>query len=259
VSPTTVYLLYLVFTLGAAGIYFLLPKAGRSKTLIGAVFGLSAVAALVVVLASQVVPAVSNAFYFYVLAVIAVIAAGRVITHPRPVYSAIYFVLLVVAVAALLVLLHAEFMAAALIIVYAGAILVTYLFVIMLAQSEGAVTYDRRSREPFMAVLAGFLLMGAVAGKAGDLPERPAPRSMTASFAPTEGSAAPDALPPEGNTAAMGRVIMTRYVVALEIAGVLLLVAMIGAIVLARKKIPSERHGPVRPPLGQIGKEVEPF
>ncbi len=258
-SPSTAYLLYLVFTLGAAGVYFLLPKAGRSKTLIGAVFGLSGVAALIIVLATQLEGTVSNAFCFYAFAAIAIIAAGRVITHPRPVYSAIYFVLLVVAVAALLVLLQAEFLAVALIIIYAGAILVTYLFVIMLAQSGGALTYDRRSREPFMAVLAGFLLMGAVAGKAGDLPEKSDPEAIATSFAKPGEQAEPDARQPEGNTASMGRAIMTRYVVALEIAGVLLLIAMIGAIALAKKKVPSEGRAAVGPPLGQIGKEVPPF
>ena len=46
-SSSTAYILYMVFTLGAVGVYFLLPRAGRSKTLIGAVFGLSAVAALI--------------------------------------------------------------------------------------------------------------------------------------------------------------------------------------------------------------------
>jgi NADH-quinone oxidoreductase subunit J len=159
-------------------VYFLLPKAGRSKTLIGAVFGLAAVAAFIILAATRIVAPDSGAVYFYVFATIAILAAARVITHPKPVYCAIYFVLVVVAVAALLVLQQAEFLAVALIIIYAGAILVTYLFVIMLAQQGGAPTYDRRSREPFRAVLAGFVLMAAVASKAADLPERPAARRL---------------------------------------------------------------------------------
>ena len=61
------------------------------------------------------------------------VGAIRVVTHPKPVYSALYFVLTVFASAGLFVLLWAEFMAAALVLIYAGAILVTYVFVIMLA------------------------------------------------------------------------------------------------------------------------------
>ena len=58
-------------------------------------------------------------------------SAIRVITHPHPVYAALYFILTIIAMAGLILLLSAEFMAFAVIIVYAGAILVTYLFVIM--------------------------------------------------------------------------------------------------------------------------------
>ena len=74
--------------------------------------------------------------YFWAFAAIAVAGAVRVVTHPRPVYSALYFVLTVFATAGLFILLWAEFMAAALVLIYAGAILVTYVFVIMLASSS---------------------------------------------------------------------------------------------------------------------------
>ena len=143
-------LLYFIFALGGAGIYFLLPRGDRPKVVVGAILGLSAVIALIIVLATQVMSSGPAGAYFYVFATIALVAAARVITHPKPVYSAIYFVLVVVAVAALLVLLHAEFVAIALIIIYAGAIMVTYLFVIMLARQPGSPIYDRRAREPFL-------------------------------------------------------------------------------------------------------------
>src|SRR5947207_1273185 len=71
--------------------------------------------------------------FFWLFSAIAIAGAVRVVTHPRPVYSALYFVLVVMASAGLFILLWAEFMAAALVIIYAGAILVTYVFVIMLA------------------------------------------------------------------------------------------------------------------------------
>src|SRR4051812_35689133 len=71
--------------------------------------------------------------YFWIFSAIAIIGAIRVVTHSKPVYSALYFVLTVFASAGLFLLLWAEFMAAALVLIYAGAILVTYVFVIMLA------------------------------------------------------------------------------------------------------------------------------
>jgi hypothetical protein len=82
--------------------------------------------------------------YFWIFSAIAIIGALRVITHAKPVYSALYFVLTVFATAGLFLLLWAEFMAAALVIIYAGAILVTYVFVIMLA-AEATTTSDSRS------------------------------------------------------------------------------------------------------------------
>jgi NADH-quinone oxidoreductase subunit J len=245
-------MLYLIFTLGGVGLYFLLPNPGRSKTVAGAILGLSALAALLVLLIVRVTPGATTG-YFYLFAAIALIAAVRVITHPRPVYSAVYFVLVVVAVAALLVLQGAEFLAIALIIIYAGAILVTYLFVIMLAQPTGSPAYDRRAREPFFTVLVGFILMGAVAGKAGDLPAGTQPPTVPVSSAESVAGW------PDGNTAAVGQDVMTKYVTALEIAGVLLLISMVGAIALARKRVPSEEVAPPERPLGEVGKEVAPF
>ncbi|MGD2108003.1 MAG: NADH-quinone oxidoreductase subunit J [Phycisphaerae bacterium] len=256
-TSTTAYLLYLIFALGGAGLYLALPKAGKQQSAAGAVLGVLAVVALLIVLATQVVVPGARWGYFVVFATIAILASARVITHPKPVYSALYFVLVVVAVAALLVLQHAEFLAVALIIIYAGAILVTYLFVIMLAHQAGSQVYDRRSREPFLAVLAGFVLMAAIAGQS----ER-VPRGAFAEpgVPPAFGAVANGGrLMSEGNTSGVGAVVMTNHVVALEVAGLLLLISMIGAIAMSRKKLPAEGFTAPRKPVGQIGKEVEPY
>lgn len=256
-TSTTAHLLYLIFALGGGALYLMLPKADRSQTRAGAVIGLLSMAGLLAVLAARVVSPDETTAYFYLFATIAVLAAVRVVTHPRPVYSALYFVLVVIAVAALLVLQEAEFLAVALIIVYAGAILVTYLFVIMLAQQGSPPIYDRHSREPFLAVAAGFVLMAAVAGRAGDLPEPAA-----GAIAPTQLASAGETqtAPLESsNTYAIGAAVMTRYVVALELAGVLLLVSMVGAIALSQKKVPVEGLTAPPRPLGQVGREVEPY
>jgi NADH-quinone oxidoreductase subunit J len=251
-------LLYLVFALGGVGVYLLLPKPGRSQATVGALVGGLALVGLFVVLAAQVIAPDTTGVFFYLFAAIAVAAAARVVTHVNPVYCAVYFVLVVISVAALLVLQRAEFLAVALVIIYAGAILVTYLFVIMLAHQGGSPIYDRRSREPAWAVLAGFVLMAAIAGRAGDLP---APASSEPATITTADASDAAAEPQSGNTIAVGEAVMTRYVVALEIAGVLLLIAMIGAIALSRKPVPTERIADeaTPKPLGQVGREVEPF
>src|SRR4051812_33630998 len=108
--------------------------------------------------------------YFWIFSAIAILGALRVITHPKPVYSALYFVLTVFATAGLFLLLWAEFMAAALVIIYAGAILVTYVFVIMLASEAtpqagpmaGMNEHDVISREPVLACAVGYTLMGVL-------------------------------------------------------------------------------------------------
>jgi NADH-quinone oxidoreductase subunit J len=113
--------------------------------------------------------------YFWAFSAIALFASVRVITHTKPVYSALYFVLTVFATAGLFVLLWAEFMAAALVLIYAGAILITYVFVIMLA-SEGQQRRrgqargqpPRRARRP-QPLAAGGGAGGVRDGGAADL------------------------------------------------------------------------------------------
>ena len=250
----TAYLLYLVFALGGLGVYLMLPKPEVSRMRAGAVIAALGGIGLFTVLATRVIAPNNTTAYFYLFATIAVLASARMITHPKPVYSALYFVLTVIASAALLVLLQAEFLAVALIIVYAGAILVTYLFVIMLASQGGSPVYDRRAREPFLAVVVGFVLTAAIAGRAETMPEqRPANLSRASIVSATDNAGA------ESNTLAIGKAVMTRYVVVLEMAAVLLLVSMIGAVAVSRKKVPVERYDAPTAPIGQVGREVEPF
>lgn len=247
------YILYVIFALGALGLYFLLPNPGRKSAGIGAALGVSAVGALLVFLSQSI----GASGYFYLFASIAVLAAGRVVTHRKPVFSALYFVVSVIAVAALMVLLHAEFLAIALVIIYGGAILVTYLFVMMLAQPSGSPMYDVRAREPFAGVVAGFLLMGAIAGQAGDLPESKRPATIPVTQTPPEAGSVPSAT--ASHTLGIARVVMTKYVVVLELSGVLLLVSMVGAIALSRKSVPVDPYETEAMPLGEVGKTVEPF
>lgn len=174
---------YLACGIAAAGLYLVLgspgagTRRGRPLRLLGAIIALGGFAFLLAWLLGTADGSTAASdrpsILFYVFSFIALGAAGRMITHPRPVYSALYFVLVVLASAAVFLLLEAEFMAFALVIVYAGAILITYLFVLMLAQqapnpgegAEGTAEYDRIPREPAAGVFVGFLLV-ALLGQA---------------------------------------------------------------------------------------------
>ena len=100
---------------------------------------------------------------FYLFSGVAIAAAVSTITHHNPIYSALSFAVVTLSVCGLFLLRGAQFLAAATVIIYAGAIVVTFLFIIMLARQSGNASYDRRAREPFLATLAAFLLLGGLA------------------------------------------------------------------------------------------------
>jgi len=100
--------------------------------------------------------------FFDAFAIVTIASAAAVIVQCNPVYSALYFAITVLGVCGLFLIKSASFLAAATIIVYAGAIIVTFLFVIMLAQQAGLADYDRRSRERIFSCLAGFVLLASI-------------------------------------------------------------------------------------------------
>lgn len=250
-SDLSAYGVYATFAVGAAAIYFLLPRAGERRSMGVAGWITLAMAGIAAVYVSQSTGVRRSGILLYVFGAMALLAALRVITHSRPVYSAVYFVAVVLAVAAILLLQAAEFLAIALVIIYAGAILVTYLFVIMLAQQPGAPAYDRRAREPFLAVAAGLILTGAVAGQS--FPQR-APDSGARIVNSTSADT-----PASSNTVAVGGILFTNYIVVVELSAVLLLVSMVGAVALSRKKVTSEVEYERRVVLGEVGREVAPY
>jgi NADH-quinone oxidoreductase subunit J len=169
------------------------------------------------------------------MAVVGLAGALRVITHRRPIYSALYFVLVILTVAGMLILMQATFLAAALVIIYAGAILVVYVFVIMLAQeSGGPAPYDRRAREPFVGVVTGFILLALLTTALVKGPPAAGPIAAT------------DAAEAAGTVTQVGRHLLTYYIVGVEITGVLLLAAMVGALAIARRRAVATDEGEVR-------------
>lgn len=156
---------------------------------------------------------------FVVLAVLAVVSAATVVLHPHPVYSALALVVTLFQIAALFILLDAPTVAFLQILVYAGAIMVLFLFVIML------LNLQRASEGTPPAWRAGVIGAGAVL--AGEL---------AAFFLRRPGPPGGGAVTPEfGSVEALGRKLFTDGALSFEITSVLLLVAIIGAVVIARR------------------------
>lgn len=257
------YILYGLFALGGAAIYLAMPKPSGSQRRAALIIGIGAVAGFIGLLGMQYVAPNSNNLFFYLFAGITVLAAGRVVTHPVPTYSAVYFAVVILCVAVLLVIQRAEFLAVALIIIYAGAILVTYAFVIMLAQQSGAAPADTRAREPMMAILVSFVIAGAIAGKIDHLdaiPKRMPDQAVKDGQVDDSALASTkEAESTNDHTRRIGHLMFGPYLVVVELSGILLLIAMVGAIAISRKQVPLEDSDEPRIPVGQIGREVPPF
>lgn len=161
-------------------------------------------------------------FVFLYFAAVIAMAASLVVVVRNPIYSALSLLVMFFHVAGLYVTLHAEFLAAIQIIVYAGAILVLYLFVVMLLNVKREEQFNRQG--PVALFLGVVLLTEAVL--------------LTVSRGFTVGTPAPGREEPSvGNTESIGEVLYSTYLFPFEIASLILLVAMIGAVILSKKGI----------------------
>jgi NADH-quinone oxidoreductase subunit J len=170
----------------------------------------------------------AEAIAFYTLSAFILGFAVLVVTTKDTVHSVLFLVLDFLFVAALYVLLNAEFLAAIQVLVYAGGIVVLYLFVVMLVNlkrpPEAYSDPRRRSTIGFGLAIAVLVELTAIAGWTYAKPAQ-----LVASASP--------ALPVTGNTEQVGWLLYTSYLIPFEIASMLLLVAMIGAIVLAKREL----------------------
>jgi NADH-quinone oxidoreductase subunit J len=166
---------------------------------------------------------------FYTLAAFILGFAVMVVTTKDTVHSVLFLVLDFLFVAALYVLLGAQFLAAIQILVYAGGIVVLYLFVVMLVNLKRP---PEEYRDPRRRSVLGFGLSAAVLAELGLIAfwSRMNP-------APPIAAGATAAMPVTGNTEQVGWLLYTSYLIPFEIASMLLLVAMIGAIVLAKREL----------------------
>lgn len=158
---------------------------------------------------------------FFVFAALALLCGLLVILSRNPVTSAMFLVLTIVSLAGLFVLLNAFFLAAVQILVYAGAVMVLFLFVIMLLDLKT----EQRRRIRMFGVVGGLVSVGAVIAVFL--------RSLYVTK-PGADLAAPSMV---GDTASLGKMLFSTYVLPFEIVSVLLLVAMIGVILLSKKEL----------------------
>ena len=169
-----------------------------------------------------------EAIAFYVIAAFILGFAVLVVSTKDTVHSVLFLVLDFLFVAALYVLLQAPFLAAIQILVYAGGIVVLYLFVVMLVNLKRA---PEAHQDPHRRTKLGLGLAAAVLLELGAILMYTSTRPATA-----VGAAVP--VPPvTGNTEQVGWLLYTNYLIPFEIASMLLLVAMIGAIVLAKREL----------------------
>ncbi len=167
---------------------------------------------------------VFNQALFYFFAVVAVVSAILVITRRNAVHSAIFLIQALLAVAGIFLQLGAEFLAAVQVILYIGGIMLLFLFVIMLVNLDIAVRQVQFNRQWLLASVTALVVAAEVAYGIY--------RGQGAFQFP---AAPPEALQP--NAQRVGMVLFQNYMLPFEIASILLLVAMIGAVLMARRRL----------------------
>jgi NADH-quinone oxidoreductase subunit J len=170
-------------------------------------------------------------FLFYVFAAITVAAAGMVITRRNTVHAVLYLVLAFVASAGLWMLLEAEFLAITLVLVYVGAVMVLFLFVVMMLDIEVAALKAQFIRHLPLGLLIAAVLLAEIL-----LIEGPANFGLEQFAKPVARAA------DYSNTEELGMLLYTVYVYPFEIAAVILLVAIVAAIRLTLRRRPDNKY-----------------
>ncbi len=219
--------------LGGLAFWLMLPRGTARGRGVGAL-----AMAMALGLAGSQMPRVGDWLdnsVFFILAAVTIVSAVAAVTFRNPVYCAIWFGQMLLGTAGLFLFTGAQFLAVATTVVYAGAILVTFLFVLMLAQPEGKAAYDRVSWEAMLAAATGVVVVAALSMIIG---RTFAPEGALYPWLgmPTSQQLAANVLTP-AHVARLGGELFGRYLIAIEVAGVLLLVALVGAaVIIGREK-----------------------
>jgi len=166
----------------------------------------------------------TNLILFYFFAGLAVLGGVLVVTMRNAVHSAVFLITSLLATAGLYLTLNAEFLFVVQIILYVGGIMVLFVFVIMLVNLDVALHQVQFNRQTWVAGLLSFALLA----------------ELLAAFALSRSSSGAPSVPAvtvEGNTEQIGRLLFQNYVIPFEIASILLLVALVGAVVMGKKRI----------------------
>lgn len=244
-SPTLAVLPLAGVLAAAFGVFLLLPSPAPRFRVGGYLIVLGSLAAFVALMARNTALSVELILQ-QVFSAAAILGAVFLVTQPNPARAALAFTLVILGTSGIFLTLGAPFLAAANIIVYAGAIIVTFLFILMLAHQEKPSDASSRSRDPAGAALTGGLLLFLIChtltsdavhnktaeGSANSAPVMPT-RLVQEESARLDGTGRP-AIPAE-NTAFLGADIFGNFLVGVEIAGVLLVVATVAAIVISQR------------------------
>jgi len=177
-----------------------------------------------------------TAILFYIFAAILLVSAAMVVSARNPVHSVLFLILAFFNAAALFLIAGAEFLAMILVIVYVGAVAVLFLFVVMMLDVDFAQLRGGIQRYWLVGAAVGTVLFIELAAVVGGWTLAPAAVKLRMSPVPTGVS----------NTEALGRILYTDYVFLFQTAGLILMVAMIGAIVLTLRDRKTSRHQNIR-------------
>lgn len=212
--------------LGAAGYLFAVASPMRRKSVPAAICLLTAAVSAWALWWQAGQPLVEGVL-FTVFAALMVLCGCGMQVEANPVYAALWFAGVILSTCGLFLMEGAAFISAATIIVYAGAIVVTFLFVIMLARQTGSSLYDKRFRQPVLSISLGGILLAVLVY----LLKQPMPQGA-GTAAPPATASAPTAADPD-TLSVLGRSLFVDHLWSVEIAGVLLLVATFGTILIA--------------------------
>ena len=185
---------------------------------------------------------------FYLFSIIAVVAAVMVISARNPVHSVLYLIVVFFNSAALFVLMGAEFLALILVIVYVGAVAVLFLFVVMMLDIDFAELREGFLRYLPIGLVIGLILLVELFVVIGAWAFATDAANQVAAPAPPADQV--------DNTLALGRLLYTEYAYLFQAAGMILLVAMVGAIVLTLRHRPGTKRQRVSDQVGRRPDEV---
>ncbi len=175
---------------------------------------------------------------FYLFAAVLLFAAFRVITARNPVYAALYLVLAFFQAAAVWILLRAEFLAISLVLVYVGAVMVLFLFVVMMLDiNMDSIRQNFWKHFPLAASVGALIALEMAAVLMGGFRVTEEPKAPAA-----VAQVAGQAVEQYSNTKELGKLLYSQYLYPLEIAAVILLVAMIAAIALTLRERKDSKH-----------------